>query len=961
VQSAVSFKGAFGLVCLCLFALYSFDAVRGYSQLSAADRIKPYEQQDASESVSSNGPIYGPFATSEYLSPLPQMRLLSDDNEPVVLPEGLKALYLSEYEDDVLALRAWESFKQEQPVLHFFQPFALSSSQQDRDDEKKAVRLIAILQKMNMPEEAAKTLSSDACSALRWRGHVCSPLTLKFNLQGLTASLEPVIEDIEEQTNNAQLLANNHLKERDLRDAVMRQHMIKRSAVRPHNDDSDEFTDVTSIEPAAGLYDTSEIAEDHQPVILSEVQYATSNDFVTSDDTVAQAAARAAYELIRNRYESAIQQAQMNGEAIDLNSQSVQQMPQEVLDFAAQAAFEKFLNENYGKRNFEGRTYDGLQGYFVTSFKHAAANSIKSVGRRFVQDVTSGNDFKSFAIRSELINELDDQVAKAFIETGLAAAKNSEYAFLRNLEVSYKIRENSNPEFSLLTLQPLYSSEARKHNLFAQAGYSHEGSRNNFTAGLGYRYMPENENYVVGSNVFLDLQRPYNHLRASAGVDVQTSLWGASANYYKGLSDWKNTTGVLQERAQDGMDLELAGRMPFLPALEVFGRAYRWQGFDGEQDTDGKEFRVEYSPVPAFTIEGLVNDEEGRETEMGLVLRYNYTFGAPSEYLYDWDEQFRQKSASEYIFRKVSRENTIRVQERVDPNAAPSFVAAGLVSFNPTNAATGISVGTDISFTFDQDVQAGSGNITITDLSDGSGTFTIPVGDARVMIVNDTVTLDLSAQLLEFLTNYEVTFSSGTFQDLNGNPGTALSSGDYSFATVVDPTAGFPAPTVSVPPNTTVANFEDAQDVGTWQTTINVGATPDGVIFESGATGQGIAASFGGGNLVFAAGDGASTATNVDSIFGSVSIASIPQGLHHFVFVADPDAPAEIGLYIDGIRVITETIAGSMQSGEWAGTNGAGYGLVNSSIRAGVNASPLTGATLTNNLSFYTNIAPASF
>ncbi|MBL4804424.1 MAG: inverse autotransporter beta domain-containing protein, partial [Alphaproteobacteria bacterium] len=899
MRRTFSFKGAFGLVSVCLLALYGVHAVRGNSTWDGIPRISELPQQDVETlEAAETAEIYGPFETSDMLQPAASMRLLSASEGDGFLPDDLKALYLSDYDNDRAAMTAWEAYQVDFPVLHFFQPFALSQSQQDKTDEKN-VSLIAILRKMNMPEEAAQTLSEDACSALRWHGHICAPMSLELKIEGLSASVEPVIERMEAGPQYPQTMAYNDLSERDMRDAVTRQHMMKRLSVAPIDEDNEDvFADIPAIEPAAGMYDIAEedAAAGNTPYPLHQPAYEGAVDFEHGgDDTVAQAAMRAAYDLVRNRYEGAIQQARMNNGEVDMNGEDVQELSQEALNFAAERAFEQFMSESFGKRDFEGRTYDGLRGYFMASFKHAAATSIKSVGRRFVKDVTAGRDFKSFAIRSELLDGLDQQVAKAFIETGLAAAKNSQYAFLRNLEVSYKIRENNGPEYSVLTLQPLYSSEGRKHNLFAQASFAYEDSRSNISAGLGYRFLPESEDYVVGSNVFLDYQRPYNHLRASAGVDLQTSFWGASANYYKGLSDWKNTTGVFQERAQDGMDFELAGRMPFLPALEVFGRGYRWQGFDGVSDTDGKEFRVEYSPVPAFTLEGLVNDEEGRATELGLGLRYNYTFGAPQEYLYDWDEQFRKKSPSEYIFRKVSRENTIRVQKRVDPNAAPSFIPAGLLAFSPTNAATDVSVGTDISFTFDQDVQAGTGNIVITDLTDGSGTFNIPAGDARVMIVNDTVTLDLSAQLLEFSTNYEVTFTSGVFQDLNGNPAASLGGGDYGFTTIVDPTAGFPAPTTSVAPNTTVSNFEDAQQVGTWQTTVNVGAVPDGVIFESGATGQGIAASFGGGNLVFAAGDGSATGTISDAIFGSYPIASISQGLHHFVFVADPDAPAEIG------------------------------------------------------------------
>lgn len=758
-------------------------------------------------------------------------------------------------------------------------------------------------------------------------------------------------------------------------DPVFQEHLDRRIQARidnalarslpPETKDAseDDAKPFHSIMPAAGMYfnDADGLPESlGLPERIEEPQ----NSFApNADDTVAQAAIRAAVDMVNNRYADAVLQAQLNDGDSNINKQDVVALTQNAMNAAAERAFEKFIKDSFGKRDFKGQSYDGLRGYFTIAFKHAATSSIKSIGKRFVNDVTAGGDFKSLAVRSEILDGLDAKVAGAFIDAGLAAAKNSKYAFLRNLEVTYKIRENSKPEYSLLTLQPLYSSEGRKHNLFAQAAYSNVDSRNSFTGGLGYRYMPDSENYVVGTNAFIDYERPYGHIRAGMGVDVQTSLWGASANYYKGITDWLDAQPGFQEKVTDGFDVELAGRMPFLPALEVFGRAYRWQGVDGEEDTDGTELRVEYSPVPAFTLEGLINDEQGRETEMGLALRYNYTFGAPAEYLYDWDEQFRQKSASEYIFSKVRRDNRIRVQQRIDPDDpnAAGIIAAGLLSFSPLNAATGVSIGTDVSFTFDQDVQAGTGNIVFTDVTDNSDDFTIPVGDARVSIVNDTVTIDLSAQLLDFLSDYEVSFASGVFEDLGGNATAALNAGDYTFQTVVDPTAGFPAATVSVAPGGTVGSFEPATDIGSWQTTIDIGASPDGIIFESGATGQGIAASFGGGNLVFAAGDGASTSTGTDSIFGSVTIASIPQGLHHFVFVADPDAAAEIGLYIDGIRVINESIAGSMQSGEWAGTNAAGYGLVNSSVRAGVNASPLTGATLTNNLSFFTGVAPADF
>lgn len=944
----------YSLAYVCFLALcgigITWGALAWKGESRAARKDIPFAQ--------SKQVVMGPFQKniSADVTAVQGMRLLSRDHSPE-LGQGLYAIYLSDYKTDAEALKYWELYLETFPVMNFFQAFAVSNQ---NADEEVGVSMIAMPKRFDFPDDAAQKLMEESCAVLQWDGYVCVPVKFSLNLDGSQNWMDVLTSGREYVAGSIRPSTASHDSDPVEVHRQQRERMQAYNAQNGYGDDLlDEDFDVADLDyisPAAG----PDFDENGQPqrLVFDEAEA----EF--TDDTVAQAAMRAALEMVRNRYEGAIYQAKMNDGETDLSGEDAIALSQSAITSAAERAFESFMRESFGKRDFEGQTYDGLRSYFLAAFKHAASASIKSVGQRFVRDITEGGSFKSLAIRSEILDGLDTEIAKAFIDTGLLAAKNSQYAFLRNLEVSYKIRANSKPEYSLLTLQPLYSSDGKKHNLFAQAAYYHQGGRNSFTGGLGYRFMPETEDYVVGSNIFLDYEQPYGHVRSGLGLDVQTSLWGAATNVYKGLSDWNDTSGVFQERPMDGFDVELTGRMPFLPALQVFGRGYRWQGFDGMEDIEGTELRVEYTPVPAFTLEGLVNDEGGRDTEYGFGLRYNYTFGAPSEYLYDWDEQFRKKSASEYIFSKVRRQNVIRVQERIDPEvvaAANSFVAAVLLASSPVDGATGLSIGIDVTLTFDQDVQAGVGNIVFTDLTDASDDFTIPVGDARVTIVNNTVTIDLSAQLLDYSSDYEVTFATGVFEDLSGNPAAALNSGELNFTTVVDPTAGFPAATVSMAPGGTSGSHENAQDIGTWETIIDIGGAPDGVIFESGATGQGIAASFGGGNLVFAAGDGASTATGTDSIFGTYLIASIPQGLHHFVFVADPDAPAEIGVYIDGIRVITESIAGSMQSGEWAGTNGAGYGLVNSSIRAGVNSNAISGATLISNLDFYTNVAPASF
>ena len=682
-------------------------------------------------------------------------------------------------------------------------------------------------------------------------------------------------------------------------------------------------------------------------------------DPTLDENTLVAQAADAAMDMVKNRYTQALEDAKSGGGNISINEQHALNIGSDALNSAAIKAFEAFMKDASGAIDFGDKKYDDIRGDFISAFEKSARASLKSVAKNAMHDLARGQRFKDLSITSQLLKDIDDNVAKALIDTGVAAAHNSKYAFLHNLEVSYSIRENAKPEYSLLTVQPIVSSKDKKHNVLAQAAFSYEEGRQDYTAGLGYRYMPDSHKYVVGANTFFDFQRPYNHIRGSVGLDFQTNLIEASTNFYKAFSDWKSTRPGYEERALDGYDVEVSGRMPFLPALEVFGKGYRWQSFDSEEDVEGTELRVEYTPVPAVTLEALFNDENKAETSYGFGVRYNHIFGAPPSYMYDWQEQFRQKDVSEYVFRKVRRENQIRVQERSTTPQTP--LGPALVNASPLAGSSGVSIGTDVTFTFASNVQAGSGNIEFTDTTDGSNNFFIPVSDPRVMIAGSVVSIDLSAQLLEFSSNYEVSFAAGVFADVDGNATQALTAGTYDFTTVVNPIAGFPAPDALLLANTTGTAFTPRSTTATWQTTIDVGNVPNGVIFETGATGRGTAAWFDAGVLRFAGGEGSVTSTGAGAIFGTYPISSIPQGRHHFVFVAKPTAPAEIGVYMDGIRIITQSTVAAMSLNEWAGTDSSGYGLFGGSIRAGGNGAPLTGATLTNNLRFFSAQQPADF
>ncbi|GGP22313.1 SdiA-regulated domain-containing protein [Silvimonas iriomotensis] len=114
--------------------------------------------------------------------------------------------------------------------------------------------------------------------------------------------------------------------------------------------------------------------------------------------------------------------------------------------------------------------------------------------------------------------------------------------------------------------------------------------------------------------------------------------------------------------------------------------------------------------------------------------------------------------------------------------------APTLTSTAPVNGATGI-IGSHFSMQFSEIVQAGSGNIVI---SNGSDTRTVSINDAtQVKFNGGRVTITLTSPLQDS-SRYTVQLASGVITDLYGN---AYAGTSQSFTTAA---AGAPAPTVLI-------------------------------------------------------------------------------------------------------------------------------------------------------------------
>lgn len=281
-------------------------------------------------------------------------------------------------------------------------------------------------------------------------------------------------------------------------------------------------------------------------------------------------------------------------------------------------------------------------------------------------------------------NVISTIALRSGIEALRAAAGTSDLTMLNRLELEYGLTEGGLNGYSALTVQPLFESRDKQCSLMAQASYArkqteHQGGdtddwRETINAGLSWRYVTPDERHMMGINAFFDHQWPYHHNRMSVGVDYKTGLMGMSANHYIGLSDWRGRNDGYEERALSGTDIELSGRLPDFPKLELFLRGYHWDeqrtailNPDGD-DIWGYRFAAEYTPFSALTVTAAATKDNAMQSPEGqIMMRFNYRFGQGFDD-FRTRPSYNPDSVLDRRFEKVRRNNEIRVQVRQDPD-----------------------------------------------------------------------------------------------------------------------------------------------------------------------------------------------------------------------------------------------------------------------------------------------------
>lgn len=239
---------------------------------------------------------------------------------------------------------------------------------------------------------------------------------------------------------------------------------------------------------------------------------------------------------------------------------------------------------------------------------------------------------------------------------------------LTNTEVSIDLSPDGDNTIGVLTVQPLSDPEDVTNTLFGQGSLFSSDNRHTVNVGLGYRRLSQDQNWLYGVNGFYDHEFPYDHSRASVGLELRSSAIEFTANEYFALSGWRAGENSVDEHALDGRDFEVGFAIPYMPSSRIYHRQFQWDALDGAADLEGHTTSVEISgdvltPGLNFSIGSTMFD--GDRDDITFV-RLEYQFGKAASQTNPLisENAFQFESMIGKRFEKVRRENQIIKQTR---------------------------------------------------------------------------------------------------------------------------------------------------------------------------------------------------------------------------------------------------------------------------------------------------------
>jgi adhesin/invasin len=186
---------------------------------------------------------------------------------------------------------------------------------------------------------------------------------------------------------------------------------------------------------------------------------------------------------------------------------------------------------------------------------------------------------------------------------GVNAAQNALRDLLPTFEMDMSFAQNNKPVWGILGVVPLHESSDHLNAVFSQLSTFRTDGRTTVNVGLGDRQLFDDDRVLLGVNAFYDYEFPYANQRTSVGAEIRTTVAELNVNAYQGQSGWKINGDGMAEKAMGGEDVELGVALPYMPQVELYGKRFQWNAYDGLPDIKGNVLSLKGSVFPGGTIE----------------------------------------------------------------------------------------------------------------------------------------------------------------------------------------------------------------------------------------------------------------------------------------------------------------------------------------------------------------------
>ena len=269
-----------------------------------------------------------------------------------------------------------------------------------------------------------------------------------------------------------------------------------------------------------------------------------------------------------------------------------------------------------------------------------------------------------------------DRLKDTIIDKSIQKFEDGFNSFFTNTELTIEGRTAADPNFTLLTINPVSKNGAEGNLTFFQGSMIRQNNRNTINLGIGYRQLSDDEKWIYGINAFHDYESTYEHSRWSVGAELRSSAFEINANKYFAISGAKTGRNGNTERALDGYEIEIGGQVPYVPSAKIFAKQWTWEGHQ-TSDTKGKTYSLQINtPIaPNVILEAGTKDfDTGTDIDF-INLTYQIGFGGDTSQQDDpipsliADQAFNNKSMKDKMLEKVRRKNQIVIQTNFTASA----------------------------------------------------------------------------------------------------------------------------------------------------------------------------------------------------------------------------------------------------------------------------------------------------